>query len=257
MPASDDPCEGFEVVRTNPNSQAGANARTLTRGCASSESSDVVVEDGVLKALFEERADGASSSSASLQSAFQALFVGCGGSAVTLEQGMLEDRSEVGAGREGAIVRPIHDGSFPMGQGGVFQRQLAVMLQVLFRPRSDVDGDQIGRQKRLVRRMCTYSFQGYSSLGMDRGGDFRDSQICTFGQLVVDPFDFRLHPHGIHGVAGPGAQCPRFPRGKTGTVPVRVPGWMQQHTWRSYSHLRSVPSGSDGVYAYPRCCSSW
>ena len=56
MPASDDPGEGFEVVGTNPNPQAGANARTLTRGCASSESRDVVVEDGVLKALFEEAA---------------------------------------------------------------------------------------------------------------------------------------------------------------------------------------------------------
>ena len=118
--ASDNSSEGLQIVGTHPDAEVGPDAGTLTRRCASGESSDVVIENGVLEALFKERARRAGSTSAGLQSAFQALFVRCSGSVVTFEQGMLEHCSEVGAGRESAIVRPVHDGSFLMGQGGVF-----------------------------------------------------------------------------------------------------------------------------------------
>ena len=90
----------------------------MTRRCAGGESSDIVIEDGVLEALLEEGTGKTGSASAGLKSALQAVFVRRGCGAVTFEQRVLEDRSEVGAGRESAIVRPVHDGSFPTGQGG-------------------------------------------------------------------------------------------------------------------------------------------
>ncbi|MCW5113617.1 hypothetical protein PA05_0943 [Cutibacterium acnes P05] len=118
MAATDDSGERFHIVRAHPDAEVGADAGALAWRCPSGESSDVVIEDGVLQALFEKRAGRAGSASAGLQSALQLLFVGRRGSAIALEQGVLEDRSEVGAGRKSSIVHPIHDGSFPMGQGG-------------------------------------------------------------------------------------------------------------------------------------------
>lgn len=117
--AADDSGEGSQIVGTHLDAEVGADARALTRCGAGNESCDVVIEDGILEALLKEWAARARGASAGLQCALQALFVRCSSSAVTFEQGMLEDRSEVGAGREITIIRPIHDGSFPMGQGGV------------------------------------------------------------------------------------------------------------------------------------------
>ena len=118
MAATDDSGERFHIVRAHPDAEVGADAGALAWRCPSGESSDVVIEDGVLQALFEKRAGRAGGASAGLQSALQLLFVGRRGSAIALEQGVLEDRSEVGAGWKSSIVHPIHDGSFPMGQGG-------------------------------------------------------------------------------------------------------------------------------------------
>ena len=118
MAATDDSGERLQIVRAHLDAEVGADAGALTRRCAGGESSDIVIEDGVLEALLEEGTGKTGSASAGLQSALQLLVVGRRGSAIALEQGMLEDRSEVGAGWKSSIVHPIHDGSFPMGQGG-------------------------------------------------------------------------------------------------------------------------------------------
>ena len=97
MAATDDSGERLQIVRAHLDAEVGADAGALARRCSSSEPSDVVIEDGVLQALFKKRAGRAGGASAGLQSALQLLVVGRRGSAIALEQGMLEDRSEVGA----------------------------------------------------------------------------------------------------------------------------------------------------------------
>ena len=152
MAATDDSGERLQIVRAHLDAEVGADAGALARRCSSSEPSDVVIEDGVLQALFKKRAGRAGGASAGLQSALQLLVVGRRGSAIALEQGMLEDRSEVAQdGRVRSFIR-FTMAPFQWAKAAV-RRQLPVMLQALFATSSDVDSDQIGCPNALVRPM--------------------------------------------------------------------------------------------------------